>query len=225
MGDPSAEAIDLLSTLEQALDNASCGLNRAATELGAESVAVLLAVGPRVEVTYFWSRAGDPAPSQGLQNAAQNDLESIKTKLGLVEAGSPLAQLLREWISPNSQSFLLFPWQVQRRSISVVFCFTAATPPQRDLPDLIRERLDLIGLATWSVKEIARLRSELKIVTSRLAGRKLVERAKSAVQVDQGITEERAYDYLRQLSRRRRITLVALAEEVLRGRSEREIAS
>jgi ANTAR domain len=228
MGYPSAEAIDLLSTLEQALDNASCGLNRAAAELGAESVAVLLAVGSRVEVTYFWSSGGDPAPSQGLQNAAQNDLELVKTKLGLVESGSPLAQLLREWISPNSRSFLLFPWQVQRRSISVVFCFKASTPPQRDLPDLIRERLDLIGLATWSVKEIARLRTELKIVTSRLAGRKLVERAKSAVQVDQGITEERAYDYLRQLSRRRRITLVALAEEVLRGRGERgerEIAS
>ena len=87
MGYPSAEAIDLLSTLEQALDNASCGLNRAATELGAESVAVLLAVGPRVEVTYFWSSGGDPAPSQGLQNVAHNDLESVKTKLGLVEAG------------------------------------------------------------------------------------------------------------------------------------------
>ncbi len=220
----SAEAIDLSSTLEQALDNASSGLNRAATELRAETVAVLLTSGSRVEVTYFWSSMGEPAPTRWLSSSEQDNLEWLKTRSGLIEAGSPLAKLLRERISRNSQSFLLFPWQVQRRAISVVFCFAAAAPPHRHVPDFIRERLDVIGLATWSVKEIARLRTELKTVTSRLAGRKLVERAKSVLQVDHGITEERAYEYLRRLSRQRRITLVALAEEVVRGQVGREAA-
>jgi AmiR/NasT family two-component response regulator len=81
-----------------------------------------------------------------------------------------------------------------------------------------------VGLATWSVKEIAMLRTELKAVTTRLAGRKLVERAKGVLQSDQGMSEERAYEYLRRLSRQRRITLTALAEEVIRNRAGREQA-
>ena len=51
--------------------------------------------------------------------------------------------------------------------------------------------------------------------------RKLVEQAKGLLQVNQGITEAAAYEHLRRLSRQRRITLTALAEEVVRGLSTR----
>jgi hypothetical protein len=44
----------------------------------------------------------------------------------------------------------------------------------------------------------------------------LVERAKGVLQIDQGITEEGAYEHLRKLSRKRRITLAEMAEEVVR---------
>jgi hypothetical protein len=216
MGYQPVEALDLASTLENALDSASSGLKRASTELGAEGVALLLAAGSQVEVTYFWSSLGECLPSQRPSTAAQDNLEQVKTRSGVVEAGNPLAQLLRELVSPNSTSFLLFPWQVQRTAVTIVFCFAAPSPRYRQVPDAVKERLDLIGLAAWSVKEVARLRTELKTVTSRLAGRKLVERAKGVLRVAQGMDEERAYEYLRRLSRQRRITLVALAEEVVR---------
>jgi hypothetical protein len=226
MGHPSAEAIDLVSNLEIALENAlasaSSGLKRASIEVGAEGVAVLLTSGSQVEVTYFWSALGHRPPSRRLSSAEQDSLDLVKTGSGLVEKRSPQAQLLRELISPNSQSFLLFPWQVQRTAVTIVFCFANAAHGYRPVPDAVRERLNLIGLATWSVKEIARLRSELRTVTSRLAGRKLVERAKVVLNVDQGMSEERAYEYLRRLSRQRRISLVALAEEVVRDRGGRD---
>jgi ANTAR domain len=137
-----------------------------------------------------------------------------------VEAGSALARLLADRISPRSRSFLLFPWKVRQRAVTVIFCFDEKAPVSLDVPEAIAESLNLIGLATWSVKEVVRLRSELRITTNRLAGRKLVERAKGMLQREQGITEERAYEYLRGQSRRRRITLEAIAEEVVseRGR-------
>ena len=110
---------------------------------------------------------------------------------------------------------------MQQRVVTVVFCFALPVPPRTEPSEAVTEKLRLVGLATWSVKEIAGLRSQLKTVTSRLAGRKLVERAKGVLQIDQGITEEGAYEHLRKLSRKRRITLAEMAEEVVREGTER----
>jgi hypothetical protein len=206
-------------SLEQALCSASSALPRVAVELGAEVVAVLLLSRGRVEISYFWSEAGREALSLSLPEGV--DLETILAHSGAIPAHSPFAQVLRQSIS-RSKSFRLFPWQVRNQVVAVVFGFASSEPPYQQVPDAVRERLNLIGLATWSVQEITRLRTELKTVTSRLAGRKLVERAKSVLQVSQSMTEEQAYEYLRRLSRQRRITLVALAEEVVRERGERD---
>jgi hypothetical protein len=218
---PSVDAADLISMLERALDEASSGLPGAAAELGAEAVAVLFCAGSQIEVTYSWSRRADSALEQPLPAAGPGRFDALKTTVGPVEAGSPLAQVLRELIARQSQSFLLFPWRMQQRVVTVAFCFASPSPPYNRAPDVITEKVRLIGLATWSVKEIAGLRSQLKTVTGRLAGRKLVERAKGVLQVEQGITEAGAYELLRRLSRKRRITLTALAEEVIRECSGR----
>jgi hypothetical protein len=215
----STESIDLASTLERALDTASSALNRASIELGAVDVAVLLAGSPQVEITYFWSSSGAKAPVQPFSAIQQERLRAAKSVSGSVESGNPIAQILREILSPDCQSFLLFPWQVHHKVVTVIFSFAAPVPVFRRVPDRIAESLDLVGLATWSVKEIVRLHTELKTVNSRLAGRKLVERAKGVLQVEQGLTEERAYEYMRGVSRKRRITLTQLAEEVLKRRA------
>jgi len=214
---PSADAADLISMLERALDDASSGLQRAAIELGAEAVAVLFCAGSQIEVTYSWSRSAECTAEQQQSTVRPGRFDALKTTVGPVEAGNPLSQILRGLISRQSQSFLLFPWRMQQRVVTVVFCFAAPAPPYNRTPDVITEKLRLIGLATWSVKEIAGLRSQLKTVTGRLAGRKLVERAKGVLQVEQGMSEAGAYELLRRLSRKRRITLAALAEEVIRG--------
>jgi hypothetical protein len=212
----SANAADLISMLERALEDASSALPRAAVELGAEAVAVLFCAGSQVEVTYSWSNLPDGASKKELSTIGPGSFDELKTTAGPVQAKSPLAQMLQDLISRQSQSFLLFPWRMQQRVVTVVFCFATAEPRFNRAPEVIVEKLRLIGLATWSVREIAGLRSQLKTVTGRLAGRKLVERAKGVLQMEQGISEAGAYEHLRRLSRKRRITLAALAEEMLR---------
>jgi hypothetical protein len=210
-----AEEIDLASILARSLGGASSGLNRAAVELSADVVAVLFADGPRVEITYSWSRTGGSAPSQEILDPQQQFSGAISKRSGPVEAESPLAQLLRDSISLDSSSFLLFHWRVRRRVVTVVFGFAVPAPPYHRVPEALAENLNLFGLATWSVKEIARLQAELKTVNGRLASRKLVERAKGVLQVERGLSEQQAYEYMRGASRRRRIPLAELAEEVL----------
>jgi hypothetical protein len=217
MAHPTVEFIDLTSTLESALV-ASLGLDRAAAELGAVAVALLLTEGPQLEVTYFRSPSGS-THDRKIPDGLQNFTRAIDTPSGPVDSGSALARVLRGWISPAAHSFLLFPWRVQRRAVTTVFGFSEQVAPHRGVPDVLAERLSLVCLATWSVKEIARLRADLKAVNSRLARRKLVERAKGILQTQRGLSEEQAYAYLRGSSRRRRIPLTELAEEVLRARA------
>jgi hypothetical protein len=215
MAQPSAEGIDLAATLDRALRRASSALNRSAAELGAEVVAVLFQDGPNVELTHFWSRSeGNPSAPAVLP--ARRDVPAAigkPSRLGETENQLPL--LLRDLICPNSGSVLPFQWQFRRQIVTVAFGFAAPVPPYSRIPESVAESLNLFGLATWSVKEVARLRVELATVNTRLSGRKLVERAKGMLQIERGFSEEEAYEYMRGLSRRRRITLGQLAEEVL----------
>ena len=215
MSYPSAELVDLTPTLESALV-VSLRLDRSADELGALAVAVFLMEGPQIEVKYFRSRYVD-AHDHGVLDGQQDLARAIESPSGPVDAGSPPALVLREWIAPDANSFLLFHWSIRQRFVTTVFGFAEHVVPHRRVPDVIAERLNLLGLATWSVKEISRLRADLKAVNSRLARRTLVERAKGILQTQQGLSEEQAYAYLRGSSRRRRIPLAELAEEVLRG--------
>jgi hypothetical protein len=214
------EEIDLASTLARSLDSASAGLSRAAVELSADVVAVLFTDALKVEITYFWNRSGGSAPSREILDSQQEFSGAVCRQSGAVSAESPLAQLLRDSMSLDSQSFLLFHWRVRRRVVTVVFGFAAPAPPYHRVPEAVVQNLSLFGLATWSVKEIARLHAELKTVNGRLASRKLVERAKGVLQTERGLNEQEAYEYMRGVSRRRRIPLARLAEEVLGAQTQ-----
>jgi hypothetical protein len=218
---PTADT-DLITMLERALDDASSELQRVAGEVGAQGVVVLFCTGAQVEVTYAWDKRIASGFQPELAVVPLALAETLKTCVGAVLPKDPLARVLRDFTSPESRSFLLFPWRMQQRVVTVVFSFTEPAPPYAQAPDVIAEKLRLIGLATWSVKEIAGLRSQLKAVAGRLAGRKLVERAKGVLQAEQGISEENAYEHLRRLSRRRRITLAQIAEEVVRTRGAKD---
>src|SRR5580704_17355367 len=96
---PSADAVDLISMLERALDDASSGLQRAAEELGAEAVAVLFCAGTQIEVTYSWSRLAKCATEQQQSIDGAGRFDALKTTVGPVDARNPLAQILRGLIS------------------------------------------------------------------------------------------------------------------------------
>jgi hypothetical protein len=220
----ATDVIDRVSILQRTLDGASSCLNRAAIELGAEEVAVVLASGRRVEITYFWSSSNRALPEERLSAQQQDRLKAVGSTPGPIEVGTPLGQILGRTISPSSQSFLLFPWQIRQQAVTVVFGFAGAKAPSESVPATILDSLDLVRLATWSVREIARLCAELRAMNNKLADRKLVESAKRVLQAEQGLSEEEAYQHIRGLSRRRRITLAVLAQEILRTRGQRSLA-
>jgi hypothetical protein len=203
----------------------SSALQRTAIGVGADVIALLDAGGSELEVMCFRAgsrqRATEPLsfPPNGLLAEAVGRAAATGRSV-IAAGGSRLATLLRDMISEHSQSFLLFPWQRNQRVITGVIGFTESNPPFSQVPEAVLEDLDLLGWATWSAKEIGRLRGELRIVNERLAGRKLVERAKSVLQAERSMSEEQAYEYLRSLSRKRRITLAKLSSEILSERAE-----
>ena len=204
---------------EQALASASSGLNRAAIGLGAEAIALLEMAGSQVQVKSLWSCARDHAPQRRFIELRRLPAEAIEARtVTRLPAGSHLTALLRTWISQRCHSFLLFPWQDAPKALTGVIGFREPEPPVGQVPEPVVENLRLMGWTDWSVREIVRLRGELRTVNERLAGRKLVERAKSTLQADLSISEDSAYQYLRSLSRRRRITLAALSAEIVNGR-------
>jgi len=106
------------------------------------------------------------------------------------------------------------------QSVAFVFGFTDQRAVPRHLPESTASDLDLVAGVFCLAHEVGRLRTEIKGANARLAGRKLVERAKGVLQIERGITEQSAYAYLRDQSRRRRIPLPRLAEEVIRIHSD-----
>lgn len=105
-------------------------------------------------------------------------------------------------------------------SVAFVFGFTDRRTVPRYLPEPAASDLDLVAGVFGLVHEVGRLRTEIRGANARFADRKLVERAKGVLQVERGITEQSAYAYLRDQSRRRRIPLPRLAEEVIRIHSD-----
>jgi len=222
MGSQPVEWIDSVPALERELVS-SMGLDRAAEDLGAIAAAVLLTEGSHTELTHFWSRisAGEQRRFDG-QRSFPKALEGWS---GPIDGRSPLALVLRDWITPDAGSFLPFQSRIQGRVVTTVFAFSEPVVPHHGLPIVLAEKLQLVGIATWSVREIARLKANLQIVNSRLARRKVVERAKGVLQTEQGLSEEQAYEHLRRASRRRRMPLTELAEEVLRSQARGSLAT
>jgi uroporphyrinogen-III synthase len=63
--------------------------------------------------------------------------------------------------------------------------------------------------------ELARLESEVSLLSDQLETRKLVERAKGILQREMGLDEENAYLTLQRQSRQRRMTMKEVAEAIV----------
>jgi uroporphyrinogen-III synthase len=72
-----------------------------------------------------------------------------------------------------------------------------------------------IGFLVGSEIELARLESEVSLLSDQLETRKLVERAKGILQREMGLDEENAYLTLQRQSRQRRMTMKEVAEAIV----------
>jgi hypothetical protein len=194
---------------DEVMELGLAGLKRASCELRAMALAVLVAENSLVEVAY--PAAAPLALCAELQR-------SLHGRSGPIFGGDPLTELLASTVAPGAGSFLLFPWSSRRGAVIVAFGFTERHPPHSSVPPHVAENINLAALAAWSAKEIARLRAELRAVNCQFAGRKLVERAKGILQTQHGMNEQQAYEYLRKMSRQRRIAMAKLAEDLVAAR-------
>ena len=203
------QSLDEFGALEQGM----AGLLRAEAALGANTVAVLVLEATSLEIAYGRTEAG----ALPLAAAIPCDLDilvALNSRCGPVSADSSLALFLTSAVAPTANSFLLFPWRDRPRSVTIVFGF-AAREPAYTIPADVMDSLNLAALTAWSVQEVSRLRAELRTANHSFAGRKLVERVKGILQSERGMSEQQAYEYLRRISRQRRITLSKLAEDLL----------
>ena len=74
-----------------------------------------------------------------------------------------------------------------------------------------------IEIAVSRFQEFAALESEVSNLKERLEVRKLLDRAKGILQAEQGMTEAEAFRWIQKSSMDRRMTMRAVAEEVLQG--------
>ena len=74
-----------------------------------------------------------------------------------------------------------------------------------------------IEIAVSRFQEFAALESEVSNLKERLEVRKLLDRAKGLLQSEQGLTEAEAFRWIQKSSMDRRMTMRAVAEEVLQG--------
>ena len=196
--------------LEQGLD----GLTRVAATLGANALAVLLLGATSMEVVYRRPEAGEVLPPGSPIPCGLDVCTALDSTPGPVCAKTAVARFLTSAVTPSANSFLLFPWRARPSGVTIVFGFEAQEPAHA-VPAHISDSLNLVALAVWSLKEVGRLRAELRAVNHSFASRKLVERAKGILQSEHGMNEQEAYEYLRRMSRQRRVTLAKLAEDLL----------
>jgi AmiR/NasT family two-component response regulator len=79
-----------------------------------------------------------------------------------------------------------------------------------------------IEIAVSRFQEITALDSEVAGLRDRLEVRKLLDRAKGLLQADRGITEAEAFRWIQKSSMDRRMTMRAVAEEVLQAAQQAE---
>jgi two-component system, response regulator PdtaR len=77
-----------------------------------------------------------------------------------------------------------------------------------------------IEIAVSRFQEVAALEAEVTNLKDRLEVRKLLDRAKGLLQAERGLTEAAAFRWIQKSSMDRRMTMRAVAEEVLQGPPE-----
>ena len=86
----------------------------------------------------------------------------------------------------------------------------------------MEERTFLPGLeiAVDRSREMKKLQKECRDMTKRLESRAVVEQAKGLIMNKRGMTEQEAYDYIRNISRMKNISMKKVAEIILMGRGK-----
>lgn len=205
---------DISALLDDHLSQGLSVLARAAQQVGACSVSVLVSLpGESIRLVYRWPLS--PAPAGAEDQPAPERLVALE--------GLPVPPLTRAVVArllgqtaASAHSFLFEAWPEGCWRVLIAFGYVSERPLVRTVPQEVSAALRLAALAAWAVPEARRLRRDLRAANESLRQRKMVERAKGLLQVRHGWNEQRAYEHLRKLSRQRRKTLAETAQELVR---------
>lgn len=157
---------------------------------------------------------GDGASAVDLAQRLRPDLVIMDVKMPGLDGISAAEQISAERLAPVviltafSQRDL-----VKRASDAGAMAYLIKPFTRADL-------VPAIEIAVSRFREITALDSEVTGLRDRLEVRKLLDRAKGLLQADRGITEAEAFRWIQKSSMDRRMTMRAVAEEVLQAAQE-----
>jgi len=157
---------------------------------------------------------GDGASAVDLAQRLRPDLVIMDVKMPGLDGISAAEQISAERLAPVviltafSQRDL-----VKRASDAGAMAYLIKPFTRADL-------VPAIEIAVSRYQEITALDSEVTGLRERLEVRKLLDRAKGLLQADRGITEAEAFRWIQKSSMDRRMTMRAVAEEVVQAAQE-----
>jgi response regulator NasT len=157
--------------------------------------------------------AGDGETAVRLAAELRPDLVILDVKMPVLDGISAAEQIAGQRLAPVviltafSQRDL-----VERARESGAMAYLVKPFQKKDL-------LPTIEMARSRFAEILSLESEVSDLQGRLETRKVVERAKGVLQTEHGLTEPDAFRWIQRTSMNRRLTMRAVAEQVLTGES------
>jgi response regulator NasT len=162
---------------------------------------------------------GDGASAVDLAQRLRPDLVIMDIKMPGLDGISAAEQISAERLAPVviltafSQRDL-----VKRASDAGAMAYLIKPFTRADL-------VPAIEIAVSRFQEITALDSEVTGLRDRLEVRKLLDRAKGLLQADRGITEAEAFRWIQKSSMDRRMTMRAVAEEVLQAAQQAQEAA
>jgi AmiR/NasT family two-component response regulator len=155
--------------------------------------------------------AGDGETAVRLAQELRPDLVVLDVKMPVLDGISAAEQIVAERIAPVviltafSQKDL-----VERAREAGAMAYLVKPFQKKDL-------LPTVEMAVARFAELVALEGEVADLTGRLEARKLVDRAKSVLQTDHGMSEPEAFRWVQRTSMDQRTSMRAVAQAVLDG--------
>src|SRR3954453_17872477 len=155
--------------------------------------------------------AGDGEQAARLARGIEPDLVILDVKMPVLDGISAAEQIVAARIAPVVMLTAFSQRELVERAVEAgAMAYLVKPFAKSDL-------LPTIEVAVSRHAQISALEGEVADLTERLETRKLVDRAKSRLQTEQGMTEPEAFRWIQKTSMDRRTSMRAVAEEVVSG--------
>jgi len=153
--------------------------------------------------------AGDGEQAVRLAQELKPDLVILDVKMPVLDGISAAEQIVAQRIAPVVMLTAFSQRELVERAVEAgAMAYLVKPFAKSDL-------LPTIEVAVSRHAQLAALESEVSDLTERLETRKIVDRAKSRLQTERGMSEPEAFRHIQKASMDRRTSMRAVAEEVL----------